>query len=204
MKRILIIFVVLFGSLFANMPEPYASINVLPFDPHGWFGNAQFLDEIFRKKEIKIVIEVGSWLGCSTRHLANILPDEGVLYAVDTWLGSPEEAYHMRDPRLPYLYQQFLSNVIHANLTQKIVPIRMKSIEAARAINIKADLIYLDAAHDTNSVLQDIAIWYPHLKKDGVMCGDDWSWDTVRVAVIQQSKLLGKKVNHIGNFWWYE
>jgi predicted O-methyltransferase YrrM len=187
-----------------EIPEPYCSIADLPFDPHGWFGNAQHLEPLLKVKPAKIVVEVGSWLGCSTRFLATTVPDDGIVYAVDTWAGSPQEAVHMQDPRLPYLYQLFLSNVKHAGLASKIVPFRMKSVEASWALNVIADLIYLDGAHDTESVIQDIRHWYPHLDEDGIMCGDDWLWDTVRAAVVECAGDLGVQVRAVDNFWWYE
>lgn len=188
----------------ATIPEPYASINDLPFDDHGWFGNARQLQPILESHHPKIVVEIGSWLGCSTRFLASNIDDGALVYAIDTWKGSPQEEVHMQDPRLPYLYQLFLSNVKHAGLTHKIIPIRMESLEAARALNLEADLIYLDAAHDTASVRNDILHWYPHLSETGVLCGDDWYWDSVRVAVIECANILNMKVYNDENFWWYE
>ena len=80
----------------------------------------------------------------------------------------------------------------------------MNSVEASKALNVKADLIYIDGAHDTFSVTNDILSWYPHLEEGGIMCGDDWWWDSVRVAVVECAKQFGKKVNYVGNFWWYE
>lgn len=188
-------------NLTAELPEPYRSINDLPFDPHGWFGNADQLAACFKERPISNVIEVGAWLGCSTRFLASSVVKGGKVYAVDTWLGSPQEDVHMQDPRLPYLYQLFLSNVKHAQLSHIIIPVRMDSLEAAKALNVKADLIYIDGAHDTESVFQDIVSWYPHLKPNGIMCGDDWGWPTVQTAVIQAAQLLNKSVSPSGNFW---
>lgn len=191
------------SSLNGNeIPEPYRSVKELPFDDHGWFGNARQLDW-FLADEPKTIIEVGSWLGCSTRYLAANQPEDGILYAVDTWCGSPLESVHQQDPRLSHLYHLFLSNIKHAGLAYKIVPVRMASVEAAKAMNVKADLIYLDAAHDTQSVLEDIEHWYPHLKEGGVMCGDDWLWESVRIAVIKKAEDLKKTVHHDQNFWWY-
>jgi hypothetical protein len=80
----------------------------------------------------------------------------------------------------------------------------MESLEAAAALNVKADLIYLDTSHDTPSVINDIMNWHPHLNPNGALCGDDWIWDSVREAVIQCAAQLDKKVNASGNFWWYE
>ncbi len=187
-------------SLF-GMPEPYCSIQDLPFDNQGWFWNGKQLESCILEMKPKVVIEVGSWLGSSTRFIAQRLPKEGKLYAVDTWQGSGDEELHQKDPRLPYLYQLFLSNVKHAGLTNIIVPIRMDSIEASKALNVKADLIYIDAGHDTESVYNDIMAWLPHLKKGGIFCGDDWMWYSVRLAVERAAKELNCKIYVEEAFW---
>lgn len=190
-------------SLQADLPEPYNSINVLPFDGHGWFlnENALKLEYFISTKNPKVAIEVGSWLGCSARHIASHMQEDGVLYCIDTWQGSSE---HDGDARLLTLYQQFLSNTIHAGLAEKIVPVRMTSIEAAQALNVKADLIYVDGAHDTDSVRNDILAWFPHLNEGGTLCGDDWCWPSVQVGVIQAAQKLKKGLYTFHNFWWLE
>ena len=47
------------------------------------------------------------------------------------------------------------------------------------------DFIYIDAEHDYNSVLNDIKISLPKLKKQGIMCGHDFGlgWPGVISAV---------------------
>lgn len=187
----------------ALIPEPYASIKNLPFDPHGWFNNQKQLSDLFARHSIHTIIEVGSWLGLSTRFLAGLLPTEGKLYAVDTWLGSDEFAHH-RDPRLSYLYQLFLSNIKHAQLTDKVIPVRMASLEAAAALDIQADLIYLDASHTAKDVYEDILAWHPHIKSGGVFCGDDWHWPSVREGVVQAAKTLGLTPVPDDNFWLFK
>ncbi len=187
-----------------TIPEPYRSIKDLPFDDHGWFRNQEPLAACLKQKPAKIVIEMGSWLGLSTRFIASTLPEGGVVYAIDTWLGSLNEETHQQDSRLSYLYQLFLSNIKHAQLTHKIIPIRMTSMEAARALNVKADLIYLDGAHDTISVKNDILTWQEHLCQGGILCGDDWDWPTVQLAVIHCAQYLNKEIRFKGAFWWYE
>lgn len=186
------------------IPEPYKSIQELPFDDHGWFVNQESLLNLLKVKPAKIIIEVGSWLGASTRFIAENSPKGAKVYAVDTWRGSTDEQLHMEDPRLPHLYQLFLSNVKHAHLTHKIIPVRMESLEAAKALNVKADLIYLDGAHGTAEVYADILAWYPHLVEEGIMCGDDWPWPSVQLGVRLAAAELGKTVHGYGNFWWYQ
>jgi predicted O-methyltransferase YrrM len=199
MKKLFLMYIVLL-ALNLNAVEPYDSINELPFDAHGWFGNGVFIQDICLAQEPMVAIEVGSWLGTSTRFIAQHMPEQGKLYAVDTWMGSNEEV-HQRDSRLPYLYQLFLSNVKHAGLEEKIIPVRMKSLEAAQALNVKADFIYIDASHETADVYQDILIWSQHLNPNGVICGDDWQWGTVRLGVEKAAVDLKKEIIAQDNFW---
>ncbi len=171
-----------------SYPEVYNINPLLPFDPHGWFRHASNFKQSFATTRIKIAIEVGSWLGKSARFIANHLPEGSILLAIDTWRGSEEHQAEARCFHMPIdqLFAQFLSNVVHANLQNKIIPIRMPSIEAAARLadlNFKADFIYIDAAHDYESVTQDLCAWYPYLNKGGVFCGDDWKWPGVSRAV---------------------
>ena len=104
-----------------------------------------------------------------------------------------------------WFFQLFLSNIKYAGLTHKVVPVRMYSVMAAQILDIKADLIYIDAAHDYQNVLDDIMAWHPHLTQGGVMCGDDWSlYEGVSKAVLQAAKELNVKVYGVDNFWWFE
>jgi predicted O-methyltransferase YrrM len=77
----------------------------------------------------------------------------------------------------------------------------MASLEAAQALNVQADLIYIDGAHDTESVYADIIAWYPHLAEGGVLCGDDWTWSTVILAVQMAARDLNLQIIANGNFW---
>ncbi len=187
-----------------NLPEPYNTVKLLPFDNHGWFVNGPQLEALIKNHPIKVVIEIGSWLGASTRFIAWNLPKDGKVYAVDHWLGSeehqPGQPAHL--PVLPVLYEQFLSNVIHEKLTGKIIPIRMKSLDAAQYLQpIAADLVYIDASHDTASVLADLNAWYPFVRGHGYICGDDWIWPPIQLAVEQFAKEQGLTIEASGNFW---
>jgi len=171
-------------------PDPeYSKLKkVLSFNGHSFFhkDNAEALTFLIKKYHCKTVVELGSWLGASTRHIANCLPEGGLVFAIDHWKGSEEHHKSSRSDVqkfLPNLYKQFLSNCIHANLTNKIIPRRMTTLEAAKELTLKADLIYVDASHDEKSVYDDLVAWYPHLKQDGILCGDDWTWNRINAAI---------------------
>jgi beta-1,4-mannosyl-glycoprotein beta-1,4-N-acetylglucosaminyltransferase len=161
-----------------NLPEPYRSVKLMPFDGSGWYINAAPMEEILKKRNVKVVVELGSWLGQSTRHIAMTLPNHGIVYAIDHWKGN-QEIQQTHQDLLPHLYDQFLSNVIHANLTEKIRPIRMTTVEAVKELErleVVPDLVYVDASHDEESVYADLKAYFPLIKGHGVLCGDDWRW----------------------------
>lgn len=190
----------------ASLPYPYDSIELLPFDPQGWYGNGAPIEMLFAIYKPKVVIEVGCWAGASTRHMASLLSEGGVVYAVDHWKGSIEHqpGQGWWSPILPKLYEQFLSNVIHAQLTDKIIPVRMSSLEASKHLaHISADLIYIDASHDYQSVYDDLNAWYPLLKEGGILSGDDWGYPDICKAVYQFAEEKGLEVKAPEARLWY-
>lgn len=194
-------------------PEVYETIHLLPIDRHGWYLHGK-LRSFIEAKPTQVVIEVGVWAGNCTIYLAQMLPENGKVFAVDHWLGSKEH----QDPGnareyalLPNLYRLFLSNVIQHGLAHKIIPVRMDSLKAAikfRELNIRPDLIYLDAAHDYASALNDLEAWFPLLQEGGILCGDDWNLDgpegPVSRAVKDFASKWGLLVSAEGEVWWFE
>jgi len=124
-----------------------------------------------RAKECHKIIEVGSWMGRSTTALAEHTP--GVVFAVDTWQGAPEIPQDMVGPQ-GWLFRQFQENTKGL----PVIPIQMPSVEAAglfkRAGLADFDMIFIDAAHDYESVKADILAWQPLLKSGGLFCGHDY------------------------------
>jgi predicted O-methyltransferase YrrM len=191
-----------------TLPEPYNSVDLLPFDAHGWLAleNRRNLKRFIKSKSPKKVVELGSWLGASARLMGSLLPSDAKLYCVDTWLGTH---VHQAEPfykgKLPTLYQQFLSNVIHAKLTDIIVPLRMTTREAVDHIDDGIDLIYVDADHSKEGAYNDIMDWYPKLSEGGIICGDDYAHDHpgVIAATHLAKKELGCQLRNDKRFWWF-
>lgn len=195
----LLLFPILIYSDLTGLPAPYNQVDLMGFDGDGFYVNEEDIKDIFSKNTIQTGIEVGCWLGASTRHIASLLPQGGKLYAVDHFLGSEE---HQNNGRIHRLYRQFLSNVIHAGLTDKIIPVKMYSLEAAQYLsNITADFIYIDAGHKTEDVLADLRAWYPRVREQGVFCGDDWEWPSVRAAVQIFAEERNLIIESRVNFW---
>ena len=45
------------------LPEPYNSVHLMPYKPEGWYNNHGPISELVKRKNMRIVIEVGSWMG---------------------------------------------------------------------------------------------------------------------------------------------
>lgn len=214
---VLITFILIFSSTAMalknhSLPAPYNSINILNADYDGWLSevNQKGLKRFIETLQPKIVVEIGSWLGLSAIFMALSLPSESKLYAVDHWQGSIE--HHMNQEwsvKLPTLYHQFLSNVIHAGVTHKIIPARMSSLEAAKTLSVKPNLVYIDGSHKEIDVYNDIIAWYEKLEIGGILCGDDYSWGNQAIGgfvyngVLKAAKELNMQVIVEGDIFWY-
>lgn len=193
--------------------DPYTEFkSTLPYLDFGWGSNSPVFQTVIDQIKPKVIIEVGTWVGKSAQHMANLAtiyePDVEIV-CIDTFLGSEEHwtkrCYEMTmNYGRPNIYEQFLSNVIHSNLTKNITPFpidSMNGFHVLRTYNVVADLIYIDAGHDYNSVYYDLTVWPSLLRSGGILIGDDYR-DEVAEAV---NDVFGKdniKVHAEDKFTW--
>ncbi len=79
-----------------------------------------------------------------------------------------------------------MKNVKKLQLDDVIVPLRLPSVSAAILLHcygLRADMVYIDAAHDYTAVQADIAHYDGIVKDGGIIFGDDYAWPGVRAAV---------------------
>lgn len=191
-----------------KLPPPYNSIKLLPQrDVDGMYRGMDFypheeeMEKLVQQHNVRIAVELGSWLGRSACHIAKILPEDGRLYAVDRWRFIGQDVIRHADLKETF-YEQFLSNVIHAKLAHKIVPLRMETAEGSlwlKKNNIRADLIYVDADHTADGVYHDLANYYELLSENGVICGDDWNLQVrgkypIRIGVTLFAKRMNLRI----------
>ncbi len=177
----------LFG---ADLAALYAGADALEraVDLQGWRGSTHpLLDAAIRALRPATIIEVGVWKGRSVIHMAKLAQSLGLrprIYAVDTWLGSPEhwinDAYrddlHLRHG-YPSLYETFLKNVLAEGVETLVEPVPMPSETAAvvfKRKGVTADLIHIDGGHEYESVWRDLNQYFPLLAEGGVIVGDDY------------------------------
>jgi len=129
-------------------------------------------------------------LGKSTNYLATKIKESGKkinFTAVDTFKGSENEELHQNIVNTygGDIFYDFIDNTILSNNFQSFNIIKDTSFNASSHFkNSSIDFMMIDAAHDYQSVLNDIIFWYKKIKPGGVISGDDYGvFDGVTQAV---------------------
>ena len=158
------------------------------FNIPGWFNYSETYDIIVdRIPDDGVVVEIGSFLGRSTHYLATSLMNankENVkIYCVDTFEGSSEHANIKLPKDFSSMFRDNLKffigrNMVHILQGRSDDPVILERIEEATV-----DFIMVDGAHEYDPVKDDIINWWPKLKPNGVMFGDDYNLKSVELAV---------------------
>lgn len=142
-------------------------------------------------KDKGLVIELGSWCGRSSLAMASAR----CLVCVDSWKGSPGEQCEKDvvegrvDPWKEWRdalvnWPGHNCNVIAERGDLRDGEFHWKLLDAYKE---SADLVFIDASHDEDSVRKDIDFAYRLLKPGGVLCGHDYGdwtgWPGVKAAV---------------------
>jgi predicted O-methyltransferase YrrM len=175
--------------------NPYDNFERLPLDDQGWSSTSPVFEEVIKELQPKIIVEVGTWKGASAIHMAkNCLKhyNDFHIICIDTFMGSVEHWTKAKDLIFqnntngrPNIYPQFLSNVLHNELQDYITPLPVDSINGSEILlhyEIMADLIYIDAGHDYNSVRMDFIHYARNLREGGYLLGDDWFHEPIKAA----------------------
>lgn len=169
--------------------DPFAG-----FDPAGWAdltdewdSHHPWFDAAVSELRPRVIVEVGSFLGASARHFAGQLERhglDGVVVCVDTWLGEATLWNHPRwraTLRLtngrPETYRVWLANALATGQWGYLCPLPMDSRGAARylaARGVTADVLYIDGSHEPGDVYQDLALYWPLLRRGGWLLADDY------------------------------
>jgi SAM-dependent methyltransferase len=176
----------------------------------GWFNFKDIYDAAIREaREGAVFVELGSWYGRSAAYLAVEIANSGKridFYCVDTWKGSvdlPWWSAHVASAGgsiLPF----FRENMQRGGVWHLIRPLEMPSSAAAGYFAAGSiDFIMIDGSHDYASVREDVRLWLPKLKPNGLIAGDDAGWPGVLIGVhetIPQTEI--QLANHGANWSW--
>ena len=165
----------------------------------GWFNYSETYDIIADKiADDGKIVEIGSFYGRSTSYLATTLFNSGKenvkIYAVDTFAGSSEHS-NLDIPRdfLP----EFRENLKFFIGREMVIPVQGRSDEPEileRFEKESIDYIMVDGAHEYEPVVDDIINWWPKLKPNGVMFGDDYGLEAVSTATRKALPAVGSEM----------
>ena len=152
-------------------------------------------------------VEIGSWMGQSISFFCQELQDFGktaTIHCVDTFQGEQNQPAHLAivDDNGGSIRQVFDRNTKAAGVSEMIQVIAGDSAESASLFeDASLDAVYIDAAHDYDSVVKDIAAWFPKIKPAGVFSGHDYPHWEVKQAVDEHAAANGYTIEQIGRVW---
>lgn len=127
------------------------------------------------------IAEIGSWKGRSSRAIADNMPDNCILFCIDTWNGSPDElnTHHVESKKMEgdYVYDYFCRNLWDLISVGKVIPLRMQAKYAAeflRDFNIELQFLFIDGDHGKGGTRENILSYLPLLSQGATICGHDY------------------------------
>ncbi|MGI0134366.1 MAG: class I SAM-dependent methyltransferase [Candidatus Micrarchaeaceae archaeon] len=121
------------------------------------------------------IVEIGSWKGKSTIWLGkgSIAGNNVKVWAIDPHTGSHE--HHQIFGKV-WTFDDFKKNIKRAGLEGIIVPVVASSEQAASSFHEPVELIFIDGAHDYESVKADFELWFPKVIEGGTMVFHDTTY----------------------------
>lgn len=124
----------------------------------------------------KICAEIGVWLGDNAKEILDVLKPSK-LYLIDPWEFYPEYQrkrgisgtnQNKMNKTYEYVKNRFMNE-------DKVIIIREKSENAASMFQDNyIDFLYIDGNHKKEFVERDLKLYYPKIKKNGYIAGDDY------------------------------
>lgn len=177
-------------------------------DVDGWCDYRKVYYSIASKLETgDTFVEVGSWQGQSIILLAQELQNLGKkvrLFCVDTFKGEVGQSEHLAvvAGNGGSIRSIFEANIKAAKVDDMIQIIEGDSAESAALFEDESLAgVYIDAAHDYESVKKDLAAWLPKVKPDGIFAGHDYPHHEVKQAVDEHAQANNYIVTPFGRVW---
>src|SRR3990167_907724 len=140
------------------------------FSEHNRVRGLHALVEQFYAPHFKMV-EVGSFEGISTLLFANFVD---TVYSVDYYDYKTPETGRIPEHDQSYVNAERMF-IERTKDVPNIIKIKKSSVEAAKDFQDGSlDAVYIDAAHDEDSVREDIRTWRAKIKPGGILSGHDY------------------------------
>lgn len=159
----------------------------------GWMSGPELRWLAEQASKHKLIVEIGCYKGRSTRALAD--NTKGVVLAYDNFHGPSE--VELSDADRKRIFSEYLAN------TAECTNIITFSEDHGGIVytGLPVDMVFIDGSHNYHAVKSDIAYWWDHLKRGGLMCGHDYgtNWPGVDKAV---QEMLGEPERGPDSIWY--
>ena len=140
---------------------------------------AYILEQLNKNSKL---VEVGVWKGDFSRQILNISSPK-LLILVDSWTFDEKvrgcaPQVNGEEPLNQHFFDQAKNDTFNKfENIQNVHILDLNSLDASNNYEDNFfDYIYIDAEHTYKAVTNDLKVWYPKLKKNGILFGDDYYW----------------------------
>lgn len=142
-----------------------------------WQNAGEALVEMIRNNKCKKFAEIGVWKSSTTEIILKLCHEEiDEYWAIDQWDVLGPEHLHMSKMKKEDWDRLHARSCKLMVRFPKLKVVRMKSKDAASMFPEKSfDMVFIDASHFYEDVLQDINSWLPLVKEGGIICGHDYN-----------------------------
>ena len=130
------------------------------------------------------ILEIGSFEGASTCFFLHNFKNSNI-YCVDTWSENYTEGTSNKNYNFSEIEKRFDKNTSEYNARIKKFKMTSDSFFLQKEYKNYFDVIYIDGAHDYESVVKDAVNSLIFLKKDGVLIFDDFLKNQTHKAIMK-------------------
>ncbi len=147
---------------------------ILKYSP--WSGHRRFAYDLVSYYEPEIIVELGSFYGCSSFAFMQAIKDHGLqthLYAVDLWEAGDTYTLHDYEQDIYGFFKKVNTEVFGSIQTEMM---KMSFDHACQRFKDGTiDLLHIDGSHSYQDVKHDFRQWISKMKQDAIVLFHDIS-----------------------------
>lgn len=136
------------------------------------WNHGDILINLICERNIKTFVEVGVHKGNTSKRILNSIANNVLekYFAIDQW--DYLDTWPITQKDWNNIYKNACKKLLYF---KKMQIIKLPSVEAATLFwKEYFDMVYIDADHEYQSVIDDIKAWLPLIKKGGIIAGHDY------------------------------
>jgi predicted O-methyltransferase YrrM len=132
----------------------------------------ELVANIVSKIKNGVFVEIGTCTGAFADHILSS-SEESILYCIDPYVSYAEYAGDSTNNETGDAVYEQVSRKMKEKYNDRIIFIRKFSSEAVTLLPDQIDFLYIDDNHSYPYVLEDLNNYYPKIKPNGFIVGDD-------------------------------